>query len=58
MTANSTSPSAMSVTDTGVGTIASYARSVLIRENTPKLVWLRAVFIAVVARMAGATNTA
>ena len=45
----------MSVTDSGVGTIASYVRSSRIRMNTPKLVWLNAVFIAVVARIAGAT---
>ncbi len=54
-TALMTSPSAMSVTDSGVGTIASYVRSSRIRMNTPKLVWLNAVFIAVVARIAGAT---
>src|SRR5690348_3479424 len=58
ITADATSPSAMSVTDTGVGRIASYVRSILIRVNTPKLVWLNAVFIAVVARIAGATNAA
>ena len=48
----------MSVTESGVGTIASYVRSFLIREKTPKLVWFMAVFIAVVARIAGATNAA
>ena len=52
-TALATSPTAMSAGESGVGTIASYVPSILTRLKIPKVVWLNAVFMAVVATVIG-----